>query len=433
MKLRFRLLAVITALILIQSSPHTLPAAELRIPAFTAYMLPDPESTRISESHGVTKWTDTTQSVNWYGKFSETGELTAKVQLRLPEGSTSMLRLTVDSKSQETTVTGAGSENVVTADFGTFTIAAVGHRRFQLESLNENGSPSGDIDALVLDGPATEGVHFNLKERRNAASVHLMYPVADGTEVEAFYCEVTAVEDPTTTFYMACGWHRGYFGMQVNSPTERRIIFSVWDSGNEGIDRKKVADENRVRLLGKGEGVYSGDFGNEGTGGHSHLKYLWNTGETQRFIATAIPTDRTHTDYSGYWFHPEQKKWMLISSWHAPKEGGRLKGLHSFSENFGGHNGHLLRKALYGNQWIRTPDGQWTELTTARFSHDPTGREDRFDRFTGVENGKFFLSHGGFLDGYTEYGTPFERTATKQPPQDLELPTVQKNAPRDRK
>lgn len=30
-------------------------------------------------------------------------------------------------------------------------------------------------------------------------------------------------------YYMACGWHRGYLGMQVNSPTERRIIFSVRD------------------------------------------------------------------------------------------------------------------------------------------------------------------------------------------------------------
>ena len=425
MKLRSQFLAAFTALTLIHSSPYTLTAAELRIPAFTAYMLPDPESARISESHGVTKWTDVTQSVNWYGKFSAAGELTARVQLRLPEGSTSMLRLTVDGKPQETTVTGAGSEKAVTADFGTFTIAAAGHRRFQLESHNEKAKPAGDIDALMLDGPATAGVHFNLKERRNAASVHLAYPVADGTEVEAFYCEVTAVEDPTTTFYMACGWHRGYFGMQVNSPTERRIIFSVWDSGNEGVDRKKVADENRVRLLGKGAGVYSGDFGNEGTGGHSHLKYFWKTGEKQRFVVTAIPTDKTHTDYSGYWFHPEQKKWMLISSWHAPKEGGRLKGLHSFSENFGGQNGHLLRKALFGNQWILTPDGKWQELTTARFSHDPTGREDRFDRFMGLENGEFFLSHGGFLDGYTEYGTAFNRPATTQPPQDLELPIVQ--------
>lgn len=418
MKLRIFLFA---ALALVQPT-RVLFAEELRIPAFTAYMLPNPESARISEARGVTNWNDAAQKVNWYGKFKSTGELTVNVELRLPPGATSQLQLTIDGKSQRATVTGKGDVQPVTADFGKFEIRSAGYQRIQLDSLNDEGKPFGEVNALIIDGPAATDVHFNLKERRNAASVHLAYPVPPDTEVEAFYCEVTAVEDPTTTFYMACGWHRGYFGMQVNSSTERRIIFSVWDSGNEGIDRKKVADEDRVQLNGKGEGVYSGDFGNEGTGGHSHLKYMWKTGEKQRFIVIAEPTDKTHSDFSGYWFHPEHKKWMLISSWRAPKEGGRLKGLHSFSENFGGNNGHLLRKARYGNQWIRTPDGTWKELTTAKFSHDPTGESDRLDRFMGVEDGEFFLSHGGFVGGSTEFGTAFERVPVKVPPDDLELP-----------
>ena len=282
-----------------------------------------------------------------YGKFEATGELTASVQLRLPEGATSRLRLTVNGKAQEATVAGKDKNEIVTAAFGTFSIGVVGYQRFQLESLNDTGEPFGEIDAMVLDGPATEGV-----------------------------------------------------------------------------DRKKVAAENRVQLLGKGEGVYSGDFGNEGTGGHSHLKYLWKTGEKQRFLVTALPADGTHTDFSGYWFHPEQMKWMLISSWRGPKEGGQLRGLHGFSENFSGNNGHLQRKALYGNQWIRTPNGDWIELTTAKFSHDPTGKTDRFDRFMGVEHGEFFLSHGGFVNGYCEYGTPLEREATNRPLQDMELPRI---------
>jgi hypothetical protein len=233
---------------------------------------------------------------------------------------------------------------------------------------------------------------------------------------------MTGLEDPVWTYYMACGWHRGYFGMQVNSPTERRIIFSVWDSGGEAVDRGKVADENRVKLVAKGEGVYTGDFGNEGTGGHSHMVYPWKTGEKQRFIVTAKPTDATHTIYSGYYFHPDKKQWFLISSWNAPKEGGYLRGLYSFSENFGGANGHVLRKALYGNQWIRTTDGQWIELTTASFSHDGTGKADRLDRFMGVENGQFFLSHGGFVPGFTQYGEKFTRPAVGQPPSDVILP-----------
>jgi hypothetical protein len=212
--------------------------------------------------------------------------------------------------------------------------------------------------------------------------------------------------------------------MQVNSPTERRIIFSVWDSGKEGVDRNKVGAADRVTLVAKGENVYSGDFGNEGTGGHSHLEFPWKTGEKQRFLVTAKPVDATHTVYSGYYFRPDQQKWMLISSWKAPKEGGWLRGLYSFSENFGGANGELQRKALFGNQWIETDGGLWLELTQAGFSHDSTGKADRLDRFMGVEHGQFFLSQGGFVPGYTEYGQKFTRPSTGKAPEDLDLPKI---------
>jgi hypothetical protein len=397
------------------------PAAELRVPAFTAYLDPDVEGARVSARRGVTGWTDPTLKVLWFGEFKNSGRLNCTLALRLPEGATSKLRLTVAGQAHEASATGAGSD-VSTADFGSFDIPQAGYQRFTLESLNPAGQPFGDLDALVLDGPTVQDAHFNLKSRRNAASVHLFYPVDRDTKVQAFYCEMTGLEDPVWTYYMACGWHRGYFGMQVNSPTERRIIFSVWDSGNEAVDRSKVGDENRVKLVAKGDGVYAGDFGNEGTGGHSHWKYMWKTGEKQRFFVTAQPTDATHTTYSGYYFHPEKKQWILISSWNAPKEGGYLRGLYSFSENFGGSNGHLRRKALYGNQWIRTADGRWIELTTASFSHDPTGKADRLDRFMGLENGQFFLSHGGFVPGFTAYGEKFTRPALGSAPTDIILP-----------
>lgn len=398
--------------------------AEVRIPAFTAYTLPDPDGARISERSGVTRWTDPALKVIWYGQFKQTGEVTAKVALRLSKDAESKLKLTVAGESRTATVKGAGNDTPVTADFGSFQIAKAGFQPFALESLNARGQLFGDLDALLLDGPAAQDAHFNLNEHRNAASVHLAYPVPPGTNVAAFYCEVIGVADPAATFYMACGWHRGYFGMQVNSPTERRIIFSVWDSGGEAVSREQVADENRVKLLGKGEGVFTGDFGNEGTGGHSHLKYLWQTGEKQRFIVTAQPTNETFTIFSGYWFHPEKQEWMLISSWRAPKEGGYLRGLHSFSENFGGSSGHIVRQALYGNQWIQTPAGKWIELTTASFSHDGTGKADRLDRFMGVENGQFFLSHGGFVEGFTKFGDKFTRPAIGKAPGDLPLPRL---------
>ena len=392
--------------------------AALRVPGFTAYLDPNPEGARVSSPSGVNRWNSPELKVLWFGEFKTPGEIQCSVVLRLPEGTESRLKLSLGNQAREATATGAGT-TPLTLKFGAYKLGEEGYQRFSLESLNAEGTPCGDIELLVLEGAPARDAHFNLQPRRNAASVHLAYPVPKGTNVAEFYCEVTGVLDPVWTYYMACGWHRGYFGMQVNSQTERRIIFSVWDSGNEGADRGKVVEEDRVTLVAKGEDVSSGDFGNEGTGGHSHLVYPWKTGQKQRFFVTAKPVDATHTVFSGFYFHPDKKEWMLISSWKAPKDGGWLRGLYSFSENFGGSNGYLQRKALYGNQWIRTSDGEWMALTTATFSHDPTGKADRLDCFMGVEDGQFFLSQGGFLPGYTASGEKFTRPSSPAPPKDI--------------
>ena len=393
--------------------------AELRVPGCTAYATPDFNGLRVHRDRGVTNWTDPKQSILWFGEIKTPGKLDAAVVLVLPETNGTAdaidLKLTVAGRSAAATARGSGA---VTVKFGTFDIPAPGYQKFALESSN----PAGEVAALVLDGPAVEGTHFNMDPRRNAASVHLFYPVPDKSEVTAFYCEATGLEDPLYTYYMATGFSRGYFGMQVNSPNERRIIFSVWDAaeGESAKDRSTVKEENHTKLIAKGEGVHASVFGNEGTGGHSHLKYMWKTGEPQKFVVTARP-DGTFTDYSGYWFHPDRKSWTLIASFRAPKDGRFLRGLYSFSENFGGSNGHLLRKARFGNQWIQTRDGKWTELLTARFSHDGTGKASRLDRFMGVEHGEFFLSHGGFVAGFTKSGETFTRPAQGKAPA-LELP-----------
>lgn len=393
--------------------------AELRVPAFTAYLDPDSGGARVSPGSGISGWADPAVKVLWFGEIKTPGQLDCALEMRLPAGAETRLRLTVAGVSHEATAKGAG-DGSVEVEFGSFDIPTAGYQKFVLELLNPPGRDAGTLQTLVLRGPAAADAHFNLEARRNTASVHLAYPTSEYTNVEAFYCEVTAEEAPLWTYFEACGWHRGYFGMQVNSPTERRIIFSVWDSGGEAVDRRKVRDDDRVKLIAKGDGVQAGDFGNEGTGGHSHLVYNWKTGTKQRFLVTAKPTDATHTIYSGFWFQPEQKQWTLISSWKAPKDGAYLHGLYSFVENFGGDNGQLHRKALYGNQWLRTADGQWHEQLAATFSHDPTGKNDRLDRFMGVENGQFFLSTGGFIPGSTKFGTLFMRPATGQPPADIE-------------
>ena len=109
----------------------TAAAAELKVPAFTAYTLPDANGARISERGGVRNWTDPALSVNWYGQINTPGSLTAKLTLRLPEGAESKLKLTVAGTSHEATARGA--KESVTVDFGSFEVAQAGYQRFQLE------------------------------------------------------------------------------------------------------------------------------------------------------------------------------------------------------------------------------------------------------------------------------------------------------------
>lgn len=398
----------------------------LRVPGHTAYLAPNPHATEVVPKMGVKRWNAKAGRILWFGEFRAPGEVKASITVRMATDQSAKLKLTLGSQSREATVTGLGTTSLTSVDFGAFTISQTGYHRFELERLQTPGETDVAIDyvdALSLTGPPTKSAHFNLDPRRNAASVHLRFDPPRDEKVAWFYSEVTAIDDPETTFYMACGFHRGYFGMQVINEKERRIIFSVWDAGDgaSADNRATVKKENFVSLLAKGDGVHTSVFGGEGTGGHSHLKYLWKTGIPQKFVVTAEPTNDKCTIFAGYYFHPDKNKWFLISRMKAPKDGGYLRGLHGFSENFVGNTGHLRRKALFGNQWIRNADGQWTEITTSSFSHDATGRKDRLDRFMGVESGAFFLSHGGFVPGITKFGEKMERPATKQQPM-IELP-----------
>jgi hypothetical protein len=408
---------LLTPLTVLVGAPRaTAQAADsvLAIPAFTAYLHPDADGAPISPRRPVAPFTQSGRALHWYGLLRHTGALQMRVAtIDTAHGPASRWRLTVGGDARPGRA-GLTRGETTFVDFGTIAVRDTGYRSFVLTAT---APTSARVEALVVDGPAARDAHFNRDARRNAASVHLRYPTDSTWPITGFYSEVTAVDDPVTTYYMATGFARGYFGMQVNSPTERRIIFSVWDAaeGQTAMNRSTVAEENRTSLLGKGDGVVAEAFGNEGTGGHSHLVYPWKTGSVQRFFVTAKPVGSA-TEYRGYWYHPERQQWMLIAGFRAPKDGGYLRRLYAFSENFGGSTGDLRRKARYGNQWVQLADGSWHELTQATFTHDPTGKEARLDRWAGVENGQFFLSHGGFVAGYLAGGSGLTRMGGGEPP-----------------
>lgn len=394
------------------------------IPAYTAYAVPaeegneEDESNLFSEKDGLHHWTNSGQEIQFYFQLKSTGKLSLSLFLKNTTPG-NKLTATIAGKSFSVTVPVSAVFKKIAID--TVWIDTRGFYSLVLRSQkNSNGKNIADIKSLELNGEAVTQIHFNAKPRRNAASVHLRYPLHDSMKVISFYNEVTIPtgSDALHSYFMACGFARGYFGMQVNSATERRIIFSVWDAGNEAIDRNKVNDENKVKLMAKGEAVFADGFGNEGTGGHSHWVYNWKPGETYRFLVTAATDSAAATtSYAGYFFIPETQRWKLIACFKAPKDGKPLRSLYSFSENFWGNNGQLLRKSYFGNQWIRLENGEWKEITSSTFSFDATGKAgDRVDYGGGTEDNKFYLWHGGFKQPTAKYGDTFSRAAIQIKP-----------------
>ena len=219
-------------------------------------------------------------------------------------------------------------------------------------------------------------------------SVHLRYPAAAGT---TFTNRVRVDQSAPGTYFMACGWDKGYFGIQEQGRGKKVAIFSVWDSGQNDPDG--VDNDDRVKLLYKDAAVRTGRFGGEGTGGQSFLDLDWEVGDTYEFTVTAVPNGR-RTEYTGFLKGPGDKAWTRLVTFSTVTGGKPLGGYYSFVEDFRRDRVSTTktRKATFGPTWVRTTDGEWQHLGRARFTADanPVLNID-----AGTAGGRFFLATGG--------------------------------------
>ncbi len=371
---------------------------------------------------GLINWKNAGTICRTYVRVSQAGKLKVSVVLNTKDGESKINLMVLGKTGSITTTPNIAKEYFV----GEWEINQPGYVAIDLQGITKTRDSFGQVQSINISGSAVNPETVFVKDNvdnyfywgRRGPSVHLKYTLPANEDIEWFYNELTIPEnqDVIGSYFMANGFAEGYFGIQVNSATERRILFSVW-SPFKTDNPNSIPDEQKIVMVKKGEGVYTGEFGNEGAGGQSYLKYNWKAGNTYKFLLQGKPIADNYTLYSAYFFAPEENQWQLIASFKRPKTSTHLKSLHSFLENFIPETGNAERMGLYNNQWVRTTNGQWIELTEAKFTGDATARKNfRKDYAGGIANGSFYLRNCGFFNDFVPLDGVFKRNAGNKVP-----------------
>ncbi|MGO4291195.1 DUF3472 domain-containing protein [Chitinophaga sp. RAB17] len=403
---------------------ETIPAANaaglvtpLSVPAASSYDVPlagnafvttaATGGAEVITSNGLGNWTSASAITSTYFRLALTGTLNVSIKMKVPSG-TSNIKVTVNGTAFTKTVTGNA---YTTYSIGSVNITAAGYVKVDVQGVTKTGSYFGDVSHVVISGAATANnvVYANDPANyywsRRGPSVHMNYTIPSGTTAEWFYNELTVPtgEDKIGSYFMSNGFSGGYCGIQVNSATERRVLFSVWDPS-----------VGKTTLVRKGPNVVDNSFGGEGTGGQSYLLFNWQAGTTYKFLTHIVPDGTGGTDYSSWIYTPETGAWRFLATWKRPNTVSYYTGAHSFLENFIDNNGYYGRRVLFNNQWVRSTSGTWTELTGGYFTADATATNDQRRDYAGgidASTGAFYLKNGGFFANYVNYNTSFTRTA----------------------
>ncbi|MEJ4088977.1 DUF3472 domain-containing protein [Galbibacter orientalis] len=368
---------------------------------------------------GIRNWKDLDTKIRTYFKVNTSGQIKVSLKAQAVEGS-SVVTIALGDQQKEVEISNTDFQ---TLEAGMFSVEKAGYYFLEIQGKSNTGETIADIDSFTLEGSAlNEGITY-VKEDfywgRRGPSVHLNYTAPEGKDIVWFYNEITVPEGDDTlgSYFMANGFAEGYFGMQVNSSTERRILFSVW-SPYETQNPDEIPDDYKIILLGKGEGVTTGEFGNEGSGGQSYKVFNWKAGQTYKFLLKGSPSTNNSTDYTAYFFDPTEGSWSLIASFRRPHTSTYLKRQHSFLENFITQTGNISRMGVYGNQWVYDTEGEWHELTEAKFTADATAKKgSRVDYAGGAKGNTFYMKNCGFFDDMTEMNTMHTRTPNGKAPE----------------
>jgi hypothetical protein len=376
------------------------------------------KSSQVITKDGISNWTNINDTIRTF--FYTERDLTIPFGIIAKSSlGTSDIKISYNNASEQFKISNTAYDTIY---IGEYKSNGKGYQYIDLQGISKNDSIFPEIKGFVFKQPKDSTLVKYIKDDfyfgRRGPSTHLVFETPKD-DIEWMYSEIEIDkgQDVEGCYFVANGFGEGYFGIQVNSETERRILFSIW-SPFKTDDPNSIPEDQKIKLLKKGDGVTTGEFGNEGSGGQSYKVFNWKAETRYKFLTKVTPNGDDSTTYTAYFFDPENNEWHLIASFKRPMTDTYLTRPYSFLENFIPNTGALVRKGGFYNQWMRDVSGQWYEINEAKFSADATARKDaRLDYSGGVLENGFYLKNCGFTNDHTTIGALLQRTKLNQPPQ----------------
>ena len=262
--------------------------------------------------------------------------------------------------------------------------------------------------------------------KRQCTSVHLHYGPTIPKHTAAY--QETVIEKSAPGTYFACNnFGCGYIGVQElghkdeNGNPVRVAIFSIWDAKDSGDNPHAAPEEERAKLIQKGDKVTHRRFGGEGTGGNSMRPFPWKEGQVIKSLVVEHEDGPDFRQIAGYIFDPAENKWTLMSCWRIQALSRGLGGGCGFVEDFKRdvESKKYERRATFGPAF-RWDGKEWSMAKEYRFTKDGNPNMEINCRFN-PERGYFSMASGGDIAPEADFPV-FSSKALPVEPKNVEQP-----------
>lgn len=353
----------------------------------------------IHPSDGLTNWTNKETIISTYVKVLTAGKIDISLKGKLlDQGSGSEISVSINGITKSINLTSNEFENY---SFGVFDVPA-GYLKIDLQGVSKTHQSFGQVsDILISVLDNSDGVIYCSDPRFYQKSLNgpfnyfqFQNPVAGGADYYYYELNIPTDSDSITPFSVTTDFGEGFFSFKPQSGSKAKLVFYI-TTASPAMDPYLF----KVLLNRKGENVTISGLNGTGPDVSGTLEYAWSPTNTYKILLHAKPDNLGNTDYTAWYYPPEENKWKLLASFKREWTERNLSSLMGSLINDNISFGYLGRRVNFSNIWVYNTADQWKKVEEATYHIDDLVlNKQRLDAYHGNTQNGIFLMNGGFFN-----------------------------------